>query len=161
MPRNPSHRIRGDTAGGASFVRYSTMMAVYRAGGARSYAAVPQWQDPVVAGFDPKLAKQVSIETAMGRNTLRERSLAHGRWQKTQYSVDQDQVITLVTSFTIMQCTSFRPSKRFRNPVATVQIKVDNQDLILLSFGRTLTGAFAKNTSKEQIYQIARALPPQ
>ena len=152
-----------DTAGGASFVRLPDDDTVYQAqvGGVRSYVRPSsQWQDPVVAGFDPKLAKQVSIETAMGRNTFT-RASSSSAWTLAEdpaFPLDQDQVTTLVTSLAGLRAGGIHHSDHpsgLETPVATVQIKVDNQDPILLSFGRTLTGAFAKNTSKEQIYQIA------
>jgi len=155
--------IGNDTSGGASFVRLPDDDTVYRAqlGGSRSYIRpASQWRDPVVAGFDPKQTRQISIQTDANTNTFTRSDLSSA-WrlaEDPEFMLDQEQVNALVTSLAGLRAGGIHSPDHpsgLDQPVATVRIINEAQDPITLSFGRTLTGAFAKNDKKSSIFQIS------
>lgn len=155
--------IGNDTSGGASFVRLPDDATVYQAqiGGTRSFIRpASQWQDPVVSAFDPKQTREVSIQTKEERNTFTRPSTSSA-WslkEDPEFPLDQEQVNALVTSLAGLRAGGIHSAEHpsgLDTPIATVRIENLDSDPIYLSFGRTLSGAFAKNEAKSKVFQIA------
>lgn len=155
--------IGRNTSGGASFIRFPDQATVYRAhvGGVQNYgrpAAV--WRDPVISEFDPAAVTAFTL-TSSNSDLEFTRKDATSPWslkQDANFPVDQEEVQRLITTLSGLRAgvvLSPNHPAGMEKPVALVKIQRVNADPIELTFARTLNGAFAKNSSKKEIYQIA------
>jgi hypothetical protein len=158
--------IGSNAAGGASFVRFPKSETVYRAqlGGIQRYdRPAAAWRNPVVAGFNPSTVKSFQLATQRGTLTF-QRDNDSAPWtlqEDNLFEVDQEQVSEILSTLGGLRAgVVLAPDHPagMETPVARVTLTGPTEEPIVITFGRTLAGAFAKTKGKSDTYQIAPSL---